>query len=363
MIKNKMIISYIFIVITFIFISIKQYRHIIISPETSDLKTSYMVAEQHFENKEWQEIYKTGKIGTSQFIPFFYAPIWLNYFKLIKPYNPMIIQSIILLICSITLYVMWIKLFKLDILNSSVLFMIMFYGIWNGWFIAFIGQNVSLIEMLFLWMGIVAIIKNYITLSQLCLLIAGSFKFHWWIFGLIYLIIDDKNKIKNIIIFISMILGYFIINYILYPETTRWWIHYLPLYTHPFGIRNMFIKYQYSKNIFEIFWAVILIPAICMWYYLIHKNKINNNIIDIILLLIFVIINILPRFNPYQFIYLVPVLMWIYNKIKDKTLALLFILPTFIIYSWNIYYITFYCWILMIYVMISMYNNNNELCY
>jgi hypothetical protein len=318
----------------------------------NDLELVYMRAEGQFENKDWEGIYKPTSLKLNESTPFLYAPVWLNYFKAIKP-NAVKVSLALNILISAVLLVIWIYFFKTDLPRSVVLLVFMFFGVWNGWFSIMQIDNVSLVEMLFLWAGILALTKNKIPLSMILFLLAGSLKLYWWMFGIIYLL-SDKDGIKHFIIFLALVAGYLGLNYMLYPEATASWLKYIPQNydTRPFQCRNPFFNIDVP---FKVYWFFISAIAVAAWYFV---SKSSGELKLAIMLLMLVIINILPRFNWYQYIFLVPVLFWVFDGIKRKEWAFLMIIPCFISYSFNMYYITFYCWAIMAYLFIVNFEGN-----
>lgn len=174
--------------------------------------------------------------------------------------------------------------------------------------------------------------------------------------GAVYLLFDKKSM-KYLISYFLMIAAFFLANFLLYQEGTIRWVELLKTYSGicMFEARNPFPG---INKIFGIFWSALSLITITVWYFIAKRHSDLN--IPIILLLL-VIVNLLPRFNPYQFVYLAPVLYYVFSKISSREKAFLVTVIPFISYSWNIYLITAYCWLILCYLFILEIKDNSDL--
>ena len=310
----------------------------------NDLEGVYMIALERFESNNWNELYGKERLKTKN--QFLYAPLVINYFKGIKD-CPRKKHYVLLLLSAFLTYVMMLCFFKTNFINSILLLFIVVFGTWKGLFFSITTFNITMFEMVFLWAGILAVLRKNILLSQFLFLLAGMFKFHWWAMGAVYLLLD-KNRIKYTISYVMMIGVFFLTNLLLYQEGTLLWLELLKTYSNisMFEARNPFPG---INIIFGVFWGVLSLVTFVIWY-LISKN--HRDLKVPLILLVFVTVNLLPRFNPYQFIYLAPVLYYVFVRINSKEKAFLVTVIPFITYSWNIYLITVYCWLILCYLFV-----------
>jgi hypothetical protein len=340
----KKVIIVLMVLITIGVLGFKQARYL----KSENLFVDFLVykfAEPQFENAPEQlynEKYTFDVMNT-----YMYPPITLNYFRLIKS-NMIAWHMAICVLMLAALFGIWIRMFKADIKGVIMFLAIFTFGVFNGLDFFIRNANMTVIEMFFLWLGVAAIMKGKMKISMLCILLAGSIKLYLWVFGIIYLFMGDQStRLKNMAVFCAMVAGYLLLNYALYPGPFVAWIKYMPAHMDTTAHRNPFHQFD---SVFRVFWAGISLAAV--WYWSKMRDKMELS--DWLVLWVFAVINMLPRFAPYQFIYLIPVFYWMFSRIKDKYWAFLFMLPPFILLSWNYYYITAFCWLAMIYVFIDI---------
>lgn len=131
----------------------------------NDLEYVYMTALERFESENWNELYGKERLEAKN--QFLYAPVILNYFKAIK-FSPVQTHYVMLIISSLLVYIMMLLFFKTNFINSILLLFILLFGTWKGLFFSITTFNITMFEMLFLWAGILAVLRKKYFYRRFC---------------------------------------------------------------------------------------------------------------------------------------------------------------------------------------------------
>ncbi len=352
--KNKWlnIIAIGLICVSLVFMAIKVARYCL-AGNGPDLTRTFVAASDRMD----KGINPYGVFKGEEAQPFLYPPIWLNYFKAIKHWNHYYVHTIINIAALAGLLCLLIKFMRLT-RTQAVLFVVFFlFGFHDSTIIDLHQGNMSLLEMLFLWLGLYLIAEKKYYWSALFIVLAGSVKLYFWAFGALFFFVgEEKDRKKIIAVFVALVAVYLLANYVFYKQEFAGWIKNITTRNDPYPLIDRNPLPQLTIP-FAIIWLAASAASLVLFAKLFNKYDLST-----MLLLSTIILNVIaPRFKAHQYMFLVPgfFMYYLYTqkfenmKWYGTAIMLLLVIP----WAWNTYFLSYFYWVVLILILWPMYRN------